>query len=57
MDDEYLLGVIREQGRQIGQLAMSVQLLANANNQLLARIQLLEAGRAIEEMEERRTVN
>lgn len=57
MSEEYLLMIIREQGRQIGELTTAIQLhgqavlsLCETIDRLKRRLMLVEARHAIEEM-------
>lgn len=52
MAEEYLLSIIREQQKQIEALARAVLSISRSQERLLQRIQLLEAGEAILQMQE-----
>jgi hypothetical protein len=48
---EYLLSIMRQQGRQLVLLAQAVRLLTEQVARQKARIQLLEASEAVSEMQ------
>jgi hypothetical protein len=64
LSEEYLLMIIREQGRQLAELATAVSVqgqalmtLAGMVGRLGERVLQLEAVRAVEQMQESRTIN
>lgn len=50
--DEYILSIMRQQGNQLVLLAQAVRLLTEQVQRQKARIQLLEANEAVQEMQD-----